>query len=164
MVDHVPLGESVALCRQRLKTRVWFVCLPQNLRKENEAQAGELPVPETLFWPLLITVTLLGWSSSQESTLPALNCFLKKASLREGSILMFLIHQHWWLLGECWRKKCPRGQHVPVFISSLCWRYFCALLIWLCWQQMTRQLLPVSVALGKHDLPKAMWRKVKSRF
>ena len=71
----------------------------------------------------------------------------KQASLRKGNLWMFLIHQQWQLLREWWRRKCPKGLHASIFISSLPWRDFSAVPVLLGWQQMARLLLPLSTTL-----------------
>lgn len=39
-LGHIPQGELSSSVRARLKTRAWILCLPVNLRQEDEGQAG----------------------------------------------------------------------------------------------------------------------------
>lgn len=84
---------------------------------------GDWIASRTTKWVLAIAICChsTGFILYLEATPTTLNC-LKEGSLNEGNPLMLLIYQHGQLLGEWWRKKCPRGQQAPIFISSLSWR------------------------------------------
>ena len=123
-------------------------CLPPSEFKARRWRSGWASCKSGPTKPVLtISICCPYWdqSSSQGST--PFSFKLLKRGITERKLLMFSIYQHWQLLGECWRRKCPRGLHASIFISSLTWRDFCAVPMMLpSGQQMARLLLPVSAA------------------
>lgn len=123
-------------------------CVPPSEFKARRWRSGWASCESGPTKPVLtISIFCPYWdqSSSQGST--PFSFKLLKRGITERKLLMFLIHQHWQLLGECWRRKCPRGPHESIFISFLPWRDFCTVsMMSLGRQQMARLLLPVSAA------------------